>query len=137
MAHPLERFYPWLPVPLQNFGISLYGLAWRHERLGGEFEREVHGFRQRELWTGKRMQAHVEAQLQHTPTRAFDLVPYYQRIWQTNGIARYDLARMTPADLVKLPVTPKKDLRAEPESFVARDMAGVRSLRRYHSSGST
>ncbi|MDB6021898.1 MAG: phenylacetate--CoA ligase family protein [Pedosphaera sp.] len=137
MAHPLEQFYPWLPVPLQNLGISLFGLAWRHERLGGEFEREVRGFRQRELWTGERMQNHVETKLRHTLTRAFHQVPYYQRVWRANGIERFDLARMTMAGLVRLPITPKEDLRAEPESFVARDVAGANSLRRYYSSGST
>src|SRR4051812_20946084 len=112
MAHPLERFYPYLPVAMQNLGITLYGLAWRHERLGGEFKEHVRKFQRRESWTAERMQQHVERKLQQVLVRAFETVPYYRQAWRAAGVSRFDLECMTVAGLVKLPVTPKEHLRA-------------------------
>lgn len=137
MAHPLERFYPCLPVWAQNMGISLWGYAWRHERLGGDFEKHVAGFRERDKWTAERMQDFVAAELTKLLLHAFDQVPHYQHIWAERGWTRDRLSRMTPTDLPNLPVTSKVDLRAKPDAFVARNVAGRERLHRYFSSGST
>jgi len=137
MAHLLERLYPHLPVPVQNLGLSLYGLVWRHERLGGHFEEYAEGFRQRELWTVERMRDYIETQLRQVLLNAWEEVPYYQRAWKAAGVTRPDLERMTVAQLAGLPVTPKERLRAGPEAFVAGKIARRRRLHRYHSSGST
>lgn len=137
MGHPLERFYPYVPVWMQNAGISLYGLMYRHERLGGGFDRHVAGFRERDKWSAEQMRDYVDVELRRVLVRAFEQVPYYQRRWKAEGITRQQLERMTWADLPKLPVTPKRDLRAAPEDFVACDIAGRRKLHRYYSSGST
>ena len=137
MAHPFERFYPYLPVVMQNLGISLYGLAWRRERLGGEFKEYVREFQRRELWTAERMQKHVERKLQQTLIHAFEAVPYYRQAWRAAGVSRFDLECMTVAGLAKLPVTSKEHLRADPDAFVAEDVARKLKLCRYQSSGST
>ena len=133
----MEKLYPHVPVWMQNVGISMYGLMYRRERLGGGFERHVAGFNARDKWSVERMRDYVDGELRRVLVRAFEQVPYYQRRWQAAGITRAELQRMTQADLPKLPVTPKRDLRAAPEDFVARDVAGRRELHRYYSSGST
>jgi phenylacetate-CoA ligase len=132
MGHALEKLYPYMPVWAQNLGISLFGLAYRHERLGGDFEQHVAGFRERDRWTPTQMQEHVEQELRRVLLRAFDQVPYYRAHWQ---VSRQELARMTVADLPKLPITPKQDLRAAPDDFLARDCR--RRVHRYATSGST
>jgi phenylacetate-CoA ligase len=137
MAHLLERIYPHVPVAVQNLGISLYGLVWRQERLGGDFEEHVRDFRTRERWTTERMQNYVERELRRMLLLAFDQVPYYQRTWSTEGITRRELERITMAELARLPVTPKEHLRAEPDAFLAQNVARSRKLKRYRSSGST
>lgn len=137
MSSPLEIFYPLLPVWAQNLGISLYGLRWRQERLGGDFEQYVSGFRERDRWSPQQMQAYVDEQLRAVLLHAYDQVPYYNRVWNEAGIDGSELAHMTTARLPRLPITPKQDLRAAPEDFVARDVAARQKLHRYYTSGST
>ncbi|HUJ10914.1 MAG TPA: hypothetical protein VL171_12900 [Verrucomicrobiae bacterium] len=137
MAHSLERFYPFMPAWAQNVGISMYGLSYRRERLGGDFKQHVAGFRERDCWSPEQMHTYVDQQLRSVLIHAFEQVPYYQSSFKARGIARLDLSQMTAADLPKLPVTPKSDLRAMPDAFVAQDIASREKLHRYHSSGST
>ena len=99
MAHPLENFYPYAPVWLQNLGISLYGVAWRQERLGGGFKRYVAQFAERDRWSADQMQSYVEAQLRAMLLHAMEHVPYYRRAWRELGVTRADLAVMTVEDL--------------------------------------
>lgn len=136
MGHFLENFYPYLPVSLQNLGIGLYGLAWRHERLGGNFSEYVSGFRQRENLTTQQMRLHVTAQLRRILLRAYDRVPYYAAAWKKAGLLHKDLESITLEDLPHLPITPKQALCESPEAFLAQDVPR-NQLRRYFSSGST
>ncbi len=137
MPNFLERLYPLVPVPLQNLGVSLYGLVWKHERLGGKFKEFVSGFRERDRWPRERMQAYLEKELQRMLCHAFDAVPYYQNAWQKSGITRRDLEQIRLEQLSRLPITPKKDLRSAPDAFVAQNVAQREKLHRYFSSGST
>lgn len=136
MGHPLEKIYPHVPVTLQNLGISLYGLAWRHERMGGDFDQLVGQFRERDRWTPDQMREYTTRELRRVLCRAFDKVPYYRRVWRAVGVERGDLEHLMPSDLRRLPITPKKDLRADPDAFVASDVP-AKKLKRYFSSGST
>jgi len=136
MAHPLERIYPHFPVWAQNLGISLYGYAYKKERLGGCFEEHVRRFHERAEWTGERLREYTDGELRRILLRAFDLVPYYSREWRARGISRARLEKFTTADLPCLPVLSKHDLRADPDSFVARDVP-PRKIHRYYSSGTT
>ena len=88
----VERLYPYMPVWAQNLGISLYGLSYRQERLGGSFEQYVQEFRQRDRWSCQEMSAYVEEQLRWMLMHSFDNVPYYRAKWGSAGIARRDLA---------------------------------------------
>jgi len=137
MSHWLERYYPYVPIWAQNLGISLYGLAYRSERLGGAFERHVAGFRERDRWPPAQMTSYVEEQLRQTLLHAFDQVPYYRRKWSEAGLTRPELAGLGLAELPRVPITPKCDLRSAPDEFVAQDVAQAEKLHRYHSSGST
>src|SRR5687768_17267725 len=102
MVNLFERFYPCVPVSLQNFGISLYGLAWKRERLGGNFQQYVSEFRERDRWSPEQMQSHVESELRRVLRHAFDHVPYYQRAWRYAGVTTEDLKQMTVKELSRL-----------------------------------
>lgn len=136
MGHPLERFYPYVPVWAQNLGITLYGCMYRRERLGGRFKEHVRGFQQRDRCSKQEMQAYVDSSLRSVLTLAFDHVPYYRRTWQAAGLTRSDLAEFQQSDLVRLPLTPKEDVRKDPEAFLAGNTR-KRNLHSYYSSGST
>src|SRR5688500_3965847 len=112
MTEPLQQLFLRLPVALQNLGISLYGLAWRRERLGGRFARHVAAFRHREGWSPERMERYVDGELRRVLLHAFGQSPYYRTRWAEAGIGRHILAGLTVADLANLPVTPREHLRA-------------------------
>lgn len=133
----LEKSYTFAPPWVQNLGISLYGLAWRRERLGGDFRKHVAAFRERDRWLPERMQEYVGAELRKFLVHAFQQVPYYHEKWTNLGLTQNDILRIKLADLEQLPITSKGDFRASPDSFVARDVARKHNLHRYSSSGST
>jgi len=137
MSHWLERYYPYVPIWAQNLGISLYGLTYCRERLGGDFEQHVAGFRERDRWSPAEMNAYVEERLRQTLLQAYDNVPYYRRKWSEAGIGRSELAQLSLSELPRIPITPKSDLRSAPGEFVDQKVAKAEKLHRYHSSGST
>src|ERR1700728_223913 len=106
LQHKLEGMYGYVPVWVQNLGISLYGIAYRRERLGGVFDSQVAAFRERDRWSVEQMQQYVEDELQKVLVNAFSDVPYYSKKWKAAGLRLSDLQRMTPCQLTQIPVTP-------------------------------
>src|SRR5437879_5226271 len=102
MASVLESFYPSAPVWAQNLGISLYGLVWRRERLGGKFDHHVALFQERDSWSAQRLQHYLTIELRRILSRAFREVPYYARTWREAGIGLRDIECMDVTDLVRL-----------------------------------
>ncbi|HEY1341981.1 MAG TPA: hypothetical protein VGF59_30925 [Bryobacteraceae bacterium] len=136
MWHWAERVYPHLPVWLQNSAISLYGAAYRNERLGGRFDCYVEEFEKRERWTAAQMRDYLNEQLSRLLVRSFQQSRYYRDAIASAGLTSADLTRFTAADLPALPITPKQALRRDPWAFVAADRPR-RRLHTYFSSGST
>ena len=136
MSNWLESLFPYMPLPLQNVGISLYGALYRHERLGGEFDQYVEQFQSRDRWTPSQMQDYLDPALATLLTRAIDQCTYYRDRFTAAGLHRDDFAKFSVRDLPLLPCTPKQDFRKEPYAFVPADLNRKR-LHRYYSSGST
>jgi phenylacetate-CoA ligase len=132
----LQPLYFRLPVRAQNLAISAFGVRYKRDRLGPGFERYVEVFEQRDSWSVDQMQAHVDEGLRSLLKHCLNSVPYYREVWRAQGIEEGDLARMTQADLGRLPSTPKEALRTKPEAFVA-DNAARRGVVRQTTSGST
>src|SRR6266700_1924199 len=99
MLQRFQSLYPYLPVFVQNLGISLYGLSYRSERLGGDYERHVAAFQERDGWSRSDMQSYLESQLRHVLLHAYDQVPFYRSSWSHAGIHREDLRRFRLEDL--------------------------------------
>lgn len=132
-----EAVYRRAPVWAQNLGISLYGISYRRERLGGVFDKHVAEFRARDRWPTERMHDFLEQRLRAVVRRAFREVPYYSSRWISAGLSCEDLEKLRLCDLAKIPLTPKCDLVSNANTFVARNAAQKKKLHRYYSSGST
>jgi len=137
MTHPFERIYPYVPVWAQNLGISIYGIFYRHERLGGNFEQYVTQFQERDHWSTDLMNDYITKQLRQQLLKAFIEVPYYRESWSSIGIDNNFLELTTPETLFRLPILPKRELRMAPERFVSDRVRQQERLITYHTSGST
>ncbi len=133
----VDRIYPHVPVWAQNVGISLYGLMYRKERLGGRFQEWVSDFQQRDRWSADQMQMFLQERLRQVLRHAFEQTPYYSRVWRDVGLGVNDLANFRLEDLRKLPTTPKEAVRRRPFDFVAQNVAREHKLLKYYTSGST
>lgn len=119
---------------MQNLGVSLYGYAWRRERLGGYFGEYATEFAARSSWPPAKFQEYIRVELASMLQHAYRQVPYYSSSWRTLGITSVDLNQ---ADILAcLPTTPKSDLRADPRKFLANSARSER-LHYYQSSGTT
>lgn len=136
MASKLESLYPYVPVWAQNLGISLFGLAWKRERLGGRFEEHARGYKERESWPKSRFDEYCTSRLRETLLAAFDGCPFYRERWGAIGIQRADLMSMQIDQLGRLPTVRKLDFRQRCNEFIQERYA-AREIRRYYSSGTT
>jgi phenylacetate-CoA ligase len=84
--HYLERLYRFVPGWAQNLGITLYGISYRRERLGGVFNKYVEEFRARDRWPDERMRTFLEERLRAVLAHAFREVPYYRQRWRAAGL---------------------------------------------------
>ena len=135
MRHLLQRVYPYLPVPLQNAGISAFGYVYKRERFGPAFQPTVAEFEDRDRWEPERMQAHLTTALRGVLRRAYD-APFYRESWSRAGLTQRHLDDVTTDSLSRLPVLPKDELRRNPFAFVP-DRDRPKGLLSYFSSGST
>ncbi len=133
----IEAGYHRLPVWAQNVAVTAFGVSYRRHRLGGDFEQQVAEFRTRDRWTPEQMNPYVEDRLRNVLVNAFQRVPYYHERWSAHGINPQQLARFRFEDLPRLPITPKDDLRAHPDLFLATNRSKRERLSKNGSSGST
>ncbi|MEJ2719147.1 MAG: hypothetical protein P8182_18775, partial [Deltaproteobacteria bacterium] len=100
----------------------------------------------REVWKlrtilkNKKMSASELEELREKKLRAlirnaYDHVPYYRSLFRSAGLSPDDIRSV--ADLTKVPVTTKDDLRAAGADKIVADWADVSSLRVGHTSGAT
>jgi phenylacetate-CoA ligase len=132
----LGKMYPYLPVPVQNAGISAYGYVYRRERFGRHFPPTLKAFEERERWDAERLRAHTTAELRRIAARALE-APFYREAWAAAGLSRSDVAEITPETLCRVPILRKVSLRRAPAAFVPDRGHRGRRVLSYHSSGST
>ena len=137
MAHLLESIYRYCPAWIQNLGISLGGVRYRNERLGGQFRQEVAAFQERDNWPAERMETYVTVQLREQLLRAFTDVPYYREAWRAAAITPSALESVTPHTLSMLPIVTKRELRLDPQRFVSERVRAREKLLTFLTSGST
>jgi phenylacetate-CoA ligase len=136
MASVFDRIYAKSPVWLQNLGISMYGLMWRHRRYGGGFSRYVSQFAERESFSAEQWRDYQTEQLRLLLLNANCHVPYYKELFARLNLSDADLAHFTLDDLSKLPILEKEQIRDHPELFVANNIP-LKRLNKYYTSGTT
>lgn len=132
----LQRAYPYLPVALQNVGISAYGYLYRRERFGRAFGPTVQQFEERDRWDPERMSLYTNAALRQVLRRAYD-APFYRERWAMAGIRSEHLDEITIDTLHQLPTVAKEELRRAPLAFLPNRGVVLKGTLSYFSSGST
>ena len=134
----MNRYEEWLyshsPAFLQSAFVTFAGarLAWHKYRHGYEsFRFEIEATQ----WYGpKEMAAYQGKKLREVMHHAYTSVPFYRRVFRRLGLTLDDIR--TTADLRKLPVTRREDVRRAPQDFQAQDIKRSNYLVR-HTAGTT
>jgi len=97
------------PVLIQNALISAYGFLKMSERWSPTWRRILSELEQTERWSASKLQALQQESLGKMVRHVYENVPYYRRVFDERGLGPSDIS--TPADLYKLPVLTKQDVR--------------------------
>jgi phenylacetate-CoA ligase len=112
MGYLLEQAYPFLPVSLQNLGISAFGYFWHKRRFGGVFKNELRKFKDRESFTYEQWSDYQLQELRKFLAHAYMNVPFYREKYRQAGLSENDLSTIQRLDqLSKLPLLEKDELR--------------------------
>jgi phenylacetate-CoA ligase len=119
--HPLiSGAYRSSPVMVQHLLVSAYGL-WRKLERSGRLARSYKAMlRQSQFWPSDRFRAYQDGQLQELVQHAYENVPYYRRVFDQRRLKPRDIR--TAADLYKLPVLYKSDVRRFNRELQARNV---------------
>ena len=129
-----EQVYPRLPVVLQNAACWYYGKKEARLRFGGEFDRKLRELVDSEKWSVGEIEAYQNEKLRSLVRYAYEHVPYYRERWKALRISPEDVR--SRADLYKLPVLTKEEIRQHAEQFVSEKISRRELLPR-HTSGTT
>lgn len=105
----LQKLYDSLPPPMQALAINAYGLKLQRERFGAEFRSIMADLSETERYSAAQIEEYQALHLGRMVKHAYDTVPYYHDIMASLKLKPADIR--TPADLVKLPILTKDDVR--------------------------
>ena len=129
-----EFIYSHLPVVVQSAIVAGYGRRIYRQRFGPGYE-ELAGFLERsERDNPDRRQEYQEKRLQALIRHAYRTVQYYRRVMDERGLTPGDIS--TGADLVKLPLLTKEDVRLAGDDLLSTSFS-KRSLRAATTSATT
>ncbi|HEU4556409.1 MAG TPA: hypothetical protein VFS20_01125 [Longimicrobium sp.] len=129
-----EAAYARLPVFLQNAVCAAWGWREARTRLGPEFRRRLDELAASEGWSRARIDAWQDEQVARMVKHAYERVPFYRERMRAAGVSPADVRGR--ADLARLPVVTKEDVRASSGAMLAEN-ADRRALRARHTSGTT
>lgn len=106
-----DKLYKYMPVFLQNIGISLFGLTWKKRRFGGVFSSNLIEFKEREKYSFKQWEDYKLAHLKNILIHSFTQVTYYKKSFSEYGIDENFIKNMILNDLKLFPFLEKNNLR--------------------------
>jgi phenylacetate-CoA ligase len=106
-----DYIYPKLPISMQNFTISIFGLFWFKRRFGGMYKKELVRFKERENFSIEQWELYIKVELRKVLINAFFNIPFYNQKLVNAGFKLDDLRVFELGDLPKLPFLEKDDLR--------------------------
>jgi len=86
MSSLLLKIYSKMPVHVQNFGISLFGIKWYNRRFGGIYRQELNKYLQRERFSDAEWKHYKNGKLRALLKHAYENVPYYNDLFNSNKI---------------------------------------------------
>lgn len=129
-----ERLYDRLPALLQNVACSAVGYRESRIRFGAAFDKRLSWLLETERWSAAQIAAYQDEQLREMVRHAYDTVPFYRARMQGAGLAPEDIR--TVADLPKLPILTKEEVRANHRAMVS-SAADAKALVARHTSGTS
>jgi phenylacetate-CoA ligase len=134
MSGLADRVYPRLPVWAQNAACGVYGLKEARVRFGKEFRRRLDGLTETDGWGAADIAAYQDEQVRALVKHAYESVPFYRERMRGLGLTPADIQGR--ADLPKLPILTKEDVRANLDRLVS-ERADRKKLVHRHTSGTT
>jgi phenylacetate-CoA ligase len=130
----VDNYYFKSPVWLQNLLISLYGLKLKRIRHGKDYRPVFKQIKEHLKFSQDDLSEYQTQQLRKILISASQYVPYYRQVFDQQGIKAQDI--QTLADLKKIPILNKDDLRKNSEQFIDHRFK-KKSLVAIHTSGTT
>lgn len=130
----IKRVYDRLPPRIQDIGLTAYSLVLHHQRYGGEFRALQRLLEQTERYTSDESEAYQSQHLQQLVRHAYETVPFYRLRFNEHGIDPAGIK--TPADLKRLPLLTKDDIRRNFVSLTS-DAYPQHKISIGHTSGTT
>ncbi len=137
-ADYLTSMFYRLPVWLQNLSISSYGYYLYRKRYAGAFQSLLAEAIENQTKSTSELAAYKDRKFRDLVKHACTTVPYYQTWLDNAGITEHDLDHefQSIADLTKLPVVEKAEIKAAPQLFISK-AKGCRPYFTQTTSGST
>jgi phenylacetate-CoA ligase len=129
-----DRVYPRLPVWAQNAACGVYGLREARVRFGRDFRERLDRLTEMDGWSAADIAAYQDEQVRALVKHAYDSVPFYRERMRSAGLTPDDVRGR--ADLPKLPILTKEDVRANLPRLVSERVDRKRLIHR-HTSGTT
>jgi phenylacetate-CoA ligase len=130
----LEKIYHRSPGPLQTLFLNLKAAELYFERYGKKFRRVFEEFEKNQWRSRAELENYQDERLRQTVRHAYDTVPYYSERMRSLKVHPDDIK--TRADLPKLPILSKEDIRNNSSRLLSTTYPKV-LLRHGHTSGTT
>lgn len=112
-----QHIYSTSPAFLQNIFLNVYACKIHKERYGSKFRR-VKSEIERTQWSSQEeIDQYQNYRLRQLIRHAYDTVPYYKTLFDTNGIEPDDIKSKN--DLYKIPLLTKEDVRGNAKELLS------------------
>jgi len=118
-SHPGELIYHRLPVALQNAVVAWRGRQIYRLRFGPDYEPVARFLEESESYTLEELKAYQDERLRVIIEHAWRTVPFYRDVMDERKLRPSDVR--TVADLHKLPLLTKEDVRTQCDRLISRD----------------
>lgn len=130
----IERLYFSSPVFIQNIVVSAYGYVLYRQRYIGNHDYFLNELLKSQWYGEKEMQEVIERRFRAILHHAIRKVPFYKDLVKRSEIRIENIKGI--ADLEKLPIISKEEIREYPERFLAEDV-GKKDLIVINTSGTS
>ena len=129
-----DAIYPRLPILLQNAACTLYGYREARVRYGPTFRKRLAELLESDWWDSETIRRFQDRAVADLVRHVHERVPYYRERMRAAGVRPEDVR--SRAELVRLPILTKEDVRANRRALVAEGISESALIAR-HTGGTT